>query len=68
MSAYASNFVGYPIAFINANFYFLSESSHFVSPANHLAKATYLRVCSHFDKGGTGNLQERTFRRFPEDR
>ena len=53
MSAYAGNFVGYPIAFINAEFYFLSESPHFVSPSNHRAKATYLRVCSLFDKGGT---------------
>ena len=68
MSAYAGTFAGYPIAFINADFYFLSESSHFISPANVLAKATYIRVCFRFDKGGTANLQEQTFYRFPEDR
>ena len=68
MSAYAGIFAGYPTAFINANFSFLSESSHFLFPANILAKYTYLRVCFPFDKGGTGNLKEQTFRRFPEDR
>ena len=68
MSAYAGIFAGYPTAFINANFSFLSESSHFVSPANALAKVTYLIVCFFFDKGGTGNIQERTFCRFLADR
>ena len=65
MSAYAGTFLGYPIAFINPYFSFLSKSSHFVSPVNFLAIATYIRVCFRFDKGGTGNLQERNFCRFP---
>ena len=68
MFAYASTFAEYPIAFVNSDFSFLSESSHFVSPANALTKATYLIVRFYFDKGGTGNLQEHTFRRFPADR
>ena len=68
MSTYAGTFAGYTIAFINADFYFLSESSHFVLPANTLAKDTYLRVCFRFDKGGTLNIQGRTFHRFPVDR
>ena len=58
MSNYAGTFTGYPIAFINDEFFFLLESSHFVSPTNALAKATYLRVRFYFDKEGTGNLQE----------
>ena len=37
-------------------------------PVNVLKKATYLRVRFFFDKGGTGNLQEQTFCRFPSDR
>ena len=61
MFAYSVIFAVYPIAFINADFSFLSESSIFVSPANALSTATYLRVLFHFDKGGTGNIQERTF-------
>ena len=68
MSTYAGNFVGYSIDFINSNFYFLYEYYHFVSPANALAKSSYLIVHFHFDKGGTGNFQERTFCRFPADR
>ena len=68
MSAYTGTFTVYPIAFINTDFSFLSDSSHFVSPANALAKSTYLIVHFHFDKGGTGNFQERTFCRFPADR
>ena len=67
MSAYVGTFVGYPIAFINADFYFLLEYSHFVSPANDLAKSIYLIVRFRFDKGGTRNIQERTFCRFPAD-
>ena len=39
-----------------------------MSPANALSKATYLRIRFCFDKGGTRNLQERTFCRFPSDR
>ena len=65
MSAYVGTFAGYLIAFINADFYFILVSSHFVSPANALSKSTYLRVCFRFDKGGTGNIQERTLHRFP---
>ena len=68
ISAYAGTFAVYPIACINADFSFLSEFSHFVSPANAFSKATYLKVRFRFDKGGTGNLQDRTFRRFPVDR
>ena len=64
MSAFAGTFTGYPTEFINNKFYFLSELSHFVSPVNSLAKSTYLRVCIRFDKGGTGNIQERIFCRF----
>ena len=60
--------MGYPITFINSDFSFLSKSSHFVFPANALAKATYLRIRFRFDKEGTKNIQERTFRRFPADR
>ena len=67
MSAYTCNFAGYLIALINSDLYFLSESSHSVSTANDLIKATYLRVCFRFDKLCTGNIQERTFRRFPAD-
>ena len=61
MSAFTGTFTGYPTAFINNKLYFLSELSHFVSPVNYLAKSTYLRVRIRFDKGGTGNIQERTF-------
>ena len=42
MSIYAGNFAGYPIVFINTYLSFLLESSHFVSPADSLAKASYL--------------------------
>ena len=52
------------IAFINAYFQFLLEYSYFVYPTKALAKATYLRVCFRCYKGGTGKIQERTFRRF----
>ena len=68
MSTYTGSFAGYPIAFTNADLSFLSESSHFVSTTNSLAKATYLRVRLYFDKGGTRNLQERAFHRFQADR
>ena len=68
MSAYTGTFAGYPISFNNAKFYLLSESSYFVSPSNALNNATYIRVHFRFNKGGTGNLQERTFNCFPEDR
>ena len=68
MSSYAGTFAGYTISFINAKFYFLLESYHFVSPAKNLAKATYIGIRFRFDKGGTRNIQERTFRSFPEDR
>ena len=68
MSAYSDTFAVYPIAFINADFPFLYESPHFLSPVNAPTKATYLRVRFRFDKGGTRNLHERTFRRFPADR
>ena len=67
MSDYTDTFTGYPIDFINADFYFLLESSHFVSPENALTKAAYLRVHFCFNIGGTGILQECTFCRFPED-
>ena len=56
------------IVFINADLSFLSGSSQFVPPSNFLAKATCHRVRFCFDKGGTRNIQERTFRRFPPDR
>ena len=61
MSAYTGTFTGYTISFINSDFSFISESYHFVSPANTLFKATYLRARFLFDKGSTGNIQERTF-------
>ena len=67
MSAYASTFAGYPIFFINSDFSVLSESSLFVSPTNALSKSIYLMVPFCFDNGGTVNLQERTFHRFPAD-
>ena len=44
MSSYAYTFAGYPIALINADFSFLSEYSHFLSPANSLTKSICLRV------------------------
>ena len=68
MSAYAGTFAGYPIAFINSDFYFLSEFSHFVSPNNAISKATYLITYFRFDNGGTVNLQEQTFHHLPADR
>ena len=68
MSAYAGTFAGYPIAFINAEFYFLSEPYHFVSPANALNKSTYLIVLFCFDTGGTVNIQVQTFHSLPADR
>ena len=58
ISAYKGTFAFYPIAFINDNFSFLLESSHFMYPAGALAKSTYLRVCFCFNKGFTGNIQE----------
>ena len=67
MTTYTGTFVGYPIAFINSNLSFLLEYSIFMSPANVLSKAAYLGVCFRFDKGGTRNIQEQTFCRFPAD-
>ena len=58
MSAYTGTFTVYPIAFINTDFSFLSDSSHFVSPANALAKATDINFFFRFNKGSTENLQE----------
>ena len=52
MSAYAGTFSGYPIVFINVNFLFMLESSHFVSPSDALTKSTYLGVRFLFNKGG----------------
>ena len=37
-------------------------------PTTPFVKATYLRVRFHFGKGGTVNIQERTFRCFPVER
>ena len=68
MSNYGGTFTEYPITFINAELSFSLELSHVVSPVNALAQKTYLRVCFRFDKGGTGNIQERTFCRFLADR
>ena len=68
MSAYTGTFSGYPINFINDDFSFFSESSHFVSPSNALSKAIYLRFYFFLDKGGTENIQERTFSRLPVER
>ena len=68
MSPYTGTFAGYSIAFINSDFSFMLESYHFVSPTNALSKATYIKVCFRFDKGGTGNIQECTFRCFLADR
>ena len=68
MSAYTGNIAVYPIAFINSYFWFVLESSHFVSPANALAKATYFIFQFRFNTGVTGNLQELTFCRFLADR
>ena len=65
MTTYTGTFVGYPLAFINSNFSFLLEYYNFMSPANALAKSTYLKVCFRFDKGGTINIQEQNFCRFP---
>ena len=44
MSTYTGTFASYPIPLINSEFSFLLESSHFMSPAYSLAKASYLRV------------------------
>ena len=58
----------YPIAFINDYLYFLLQSSPFLSLADDLCKSIYLRVWFHFDKVGTGNLQERIFHHFLPER
>ena len=68
MSAYKGTFASYPIAFINSDFSFMLQSSQFPPLADKLCKSIYLRVCFHFDKVGTGNLQERIFHHFPPDR
>ena len=57
MSHYAGTFAGYTIVFINADFYFLLESSHFVSPANYLGKASYFVFLFRFEKRGAVNIQ-----------
>ena len=56
ISAYTGTFAGYPIALINADFSFLLEYSHFLSPTNALTKSTYLIVFFRFDKKGTANI------------
>ena len=67
-SVYAGPFAGYPIAFTPEDFTFLSSSSHFLSLDQAWKHATYVRVRFRFDKGGTGNIQERTFLCFPPPR
>ena len=57
MFTYAGTFAGYTIVFINADFSFLFESSHFVSPANSLSKASYFIFLFCFNKGSAVNIQ-----------
>lgn len=63
-SHYAGAYAGFPIAFIPADFTFLSASQHFIPHTEAQSSAVYVRVRFRFDKGGTGNMQERTFKRF----
>ena len=65
---YSGKYAGYPIAFTTSDFQFLTDTMNIVPHSSALADAVYLRVRFRFDKGGTGNIQFRTFRRFPPER
>ena len=65
---YTGDYAGFPLAFIPSDVTFLTSSLHFVPASEALTQASYVRIHFRFDKGGTGNLQERTFQRFPSDR
>ena len=65
---YSGNFASHPIAFTASDFTFLDKHQHFVSEPRAKSDATFLQVSFHFDKGGTGNIQFRTFQHFPPDR
>ena len=65
---YTGDYAGFPIAFIPSDITFLTSTLHYVPADAALDQASYVRVCFRFDKGGTGNIQERTFQRFPPNR
>ena len=68
LTYYAGEFAGYPIAFVASDITFLSDSMHLVPSSEAISQASFVRVRFRFDKGGTGNVQTRTFRRFPSTR
>ena len=68
LSHYAAEFAGYPLAFVPDDVSFLDASLHFIPPELAISKAEFVRIRFKFDKGGTGNLSCRTFKRFPPEK
>ena len=62
-SAYTASFGGWPIAFTNQDFSYLSSTLTEVSWTHASTQSTYVRIRFRYDKGGTGNFSTRTFRR-----
>ena len=68
LTHYAGEFAGYPLAFVPSDITFLTETMHYVPIHDAAKKAQLVKVRFRFDKGGTGNVQFRTFKRFSADR
>ena len=64
LTHYAGEFAGFPLAFVPLDVTFLSATMHFVPHQDAQKQAQYVRIRFQFDKGGTGNIQFRTFKRF----
>ena len=68
LTYYTGEFTGYPIAIVESDISFLSESMHIIPSSEAIDKVIFVRVRFRFDKGGTGNVQTHTFRQFPSAR
>ena len=68
LTYYAGNFAGYLLAFVAEDFTFLSASLHFIPAKQAQKQAAFIHICFRFDKGGTGNIQFCTFKRFQQER
>ena len=64
-SHYAGAFANYPLAFIPEDISFLSSQCDIIPSSHAASDATFIRIRFKFDKGGTGNLTSRTFKRLP---